>query len=420
MEQEKLIALVTAVQKGDEKAMTEMYETFHDDLYYYIFKTVNDRELAADLTQDAFMEILQSIASLQEPAAFVTWSRQIAYRRCTAWFKKRHDLLADEDEDGYSVFDTVAEDRAEFIPDEALDKEDLKQTIGNIIDSLPQEQRAAIMMRYFDEISVAEIAEIQGVSEGTVKSRLNYGRKSIKNAVEEYEKKNGIKLHCAGVVPLLLWLFRAQRKAAAPSAAAAAATTAAVAAKGTAGALAAKIAAGILAAALAVGGAAAGIAEYRKGKEPPKDEPAESVTDATGEPGECTHSWKSINQFQVRIYDEEWDAWLAGSFDLLCTDCGEMKVMGLAQATDGCDHVWQETQEDSPYAAYTRGYCEKCGRYAILAHTVNPCKHNWEHGDESVCTDCGYVCEHIYGFYMYVDAESEQLRYCNGCGEKMK
>lgn len=57
-------------------------------------------------------------------------------------------------------------------------------------------------------MSVKEIAEVQGVTEGTVKSRLNYGRKSIKQAVEGYEKKNGVKLRCVGVIPLLLWLFR--------------------------------------------------------------------------------------------------------------------------------------------------------------------------------------------------------------------
>lgn len=80
MEREKLVALVEGVQKGDEAAFSEMYTAFYDDLYYYIYKTVNDPELAADLTQDSFIEIMQSIGALQEPAAFITWSRQIA--RC--------------------------------------------------------------------------------------------------------------------------------------------------------------------------------------------------------------------------------------------------------------------------------------------------------------------------------------------------
>ena len=208
MERDKLIELVCAAQNGEEAAATDLYNAFQKDLYYHILKTVNDPTLAEDLLQDTFIEILQTINNLNEPAAFPSWSKQVAYHKCTAYFKKRREILADEKEDGLSVFDTIEEDNAEFIPDEALDKADLKQTIHQMIDELPEEQRSALLLRYFDEISVKEIAEIQGVTEGTVKSRLNYGRKAIKEAVEGYEKKHGIKLRCAGVIPLLLWLFR--------------------------------------------------------------------------------------------------------------------------------------------------------------------------------------------------------------------
>lgn len=208
MDKNELIALISAVQNGDSDAATVLYDTFQKDLYYHIYKTVNDPHLAEDLLQDAFIEILQTINNLKEPAAFLSWSKQIAYHKCTAYFKRRKEILADENEDGLSVFDTIEEENAEFIPDEALDKDDLKQTIHAIINDLPEDQRSALLMRYFDEISVKEIAEIQGVTEGTVKSRLNYGRKSIKQAIENYEKKNNIKLRCVGVVPLLLWLFR--------------------------------------------------------------------------------------------------------------------------------------------------------------------------------------------------------------------
>ena len=54
------------------------------------------------------------------------------------------------------------------------------------------------------EQMISLVTDVQGVSEGTVKSRLNYGRKTIKQSVEEYEKKTGVKLHSVGVVPLLL------------------------------------------------------------------------------------------------------------------------------------------------------------------------------------------------------------------------
>ena len=287
MEKEKLVSLVSAVQHGDEQAITELFNVFHNDLYYHIYKTVNDSDLAEDLLQETFIEIYQTINQLGEPAAFVTWSKQIAYHRCTGYFKKHREILADEDEDGHSIFDTIEETRAEFIPDEALDVEDLKQTIHNIIDELPEEQRSAILLRYFDEISVKEIAEIQGVSEGTVKSRLNYGRKSIKEAVESYEKKNGIKLHCVGVIPLLLWFFRkskvangASSTATAVSATCAAANTATpVVANGvkTAGKFAVKkLIAGIVATAVVSGGVAGA---FLFKKEPQPDLPVVPTTE---------------------------------------------------------------------------------------------------------------------------------------------
>lgn len=214
MEIDKLTTLVCAVQRGNRQAADELYTAVHQGLYYYIAKTVNDPELAQDLLQETFIEIYQTIDKLNEPAAFLKWSRQIAYHKCTAYARKAKDVLVDENEDGLSVFDTIEEDRTEFIPDEALDKADLKQTIRDMLAELPMEQRSAIMLRYFDEISVKEIAEIQGVSEGTVKSRLNYGRKALQKSVEDYEKKNGVKLRCAGVIPLLLWLFANEASAA--------------------------------------------------------------------------------------------------------------------------------------------------------------------------------------------------------------
>ena len=274
METEKLTALVLAAQNGEDNAATELYNAYQKDLYYHIYKTVNDPHLAEDLLQDAFIEILGTIQNLKEPAAFLSWSKQIAYHKCTAYFKRRRDILADENEDGLSIFDTIEEDNAEFIPDEALDKADLKQTIHQMIDELPEEQRSALLLRYFDEISVKEIAEIQGVTEGTVKSRLNYGRKAIKDAVEGYEKKHGVKLRCAGVIPLLLWLFReisvsngiSLTSTTASATYAAANATAPVVAEGvkagakTAGKFAAKkIIAGITAATVVAGGVGAAV-----------------------------------------------------------------------------------------------------------------------------------------------------------------
>ena len=220
MEKEQLVSLVTKAQEGDNEALNCLFNEFYNDLYYFALKTVKDDETALDVTQEAFVEIINTLGNLKEPAAFVTWAKQITYHQCTRYFKKKKDVLVDEDEEGNTVFDTLKEEKAEFIPDEALDKADLKKTVMGILDELSEEQRSAVMMYYFDEMSVKQIAEIQGVSEGTVKSRLNYARKAIKNSVEEYEKKHNIKLHAIPFFPFLKWIFDGMFEGSLPTASA--------------------------------------------------------------------------------------------------------------------------------------------------------------------------------------------------------
>ena len=174
-----LAELVRKSQSGDSAALNQLFNSCYNDIYYFALKTVKNEEAAYDITQESCIEIIKSISSLTNPEAFTTWSKQITYRRCTRYFDKNREVLVDENEDGSDMFDALEDDDRDFIPDEALDKEDFRLTIMNMINGLSEEQRTAVMLYYFDELSVGEIAQIQGVSEGTVKSRLNYARKAI-------------------------------------------------------------------------------------------------------------------------------------------------------------------------------------------------------------------------------------------------
>ena len=339
MEREKLISMVEGLKRGDDAAFDMLYSNFQSDIYYFILqKTDNDRQLAEDLTQETFIEVLESIGTLNEPVAFVSWIHTVASRKCSAYFRKRHELVADEDEDGYSDFSKLEEDREEFIPHAAMETMETRQIIRDLLKGIPDDQRDALILRYFRELSLQEIAEIQGVNEGTVKSRLHYGKKCLKKNIEEYEKKNDIKLHSVGVVPVLLWLFKQYRMqeklslvktagqtlvlgeetaaaaavvttggAAAGAAAAGTETAAAVGAAtaaaagssaavqtaagiglGIAGkALTGKVVAGILAAVVAIGGAGAGVAALvNNGGEPEPTVSQEVVMESQANEGE--------------------------------------------------------------------------------------------------------------------------------------
>lgn len=315
MEKEKLIALVTAAQGGDGDAMNELFEAFYDDVHYFALKTLKNDELAMEICQETFLEVIETLGNLREPAAFVTWLKRIAYHRCTAYFKKKKEVLVEEDEEGHSLFDDVAEEREDFIPGEGLEKEDFKQTILSMLDTLSEEQRSAVMLHYFNEMSVADIASVQGVSEGTVKSRLNYARKAIRASVEEYEKKHGIRLHALPFFPFMGWLLE-NTSAALPMAAKEAVSAAVTAAMGGGGAvaagtataagagaaatatasagasaaavagvkavtipLAAKIVAGVVAATLVVGGGAGGYYLATRGEDEPAFATVETETE---------------------------------------------------------------------------------------------------------------------------------------------
>ena len=451
VEREQLIAMVKGMQAGDEAATAQMYETFHEDFYYFILKTVNnDRELAEDLTQDTFVKILETIHELEEPVAFVTWAKQIAYHKCTGYFRKKKELLLDENEDGTSAFDIQVEENAEFIPDEALDNKELKQTIMNMINELPEEQRAALLLRYFNEVSVKEIAQIQDVSEGTVKSRLNYARKSIKQAVETYEKKNGVKLHCVGVLPLLLWLFREYRVAnelsmaagtatqtfvlaeetaavagmvASGGAAAGAATTTAattataatttaattatttaaavatksavaVGIKAAATALSTKIVAGVVAAAVVVGGTAAGITVAKKNNAPqPAPEAAIVQTIEETESAEEVMAEEAVLEETVagETTPEE-----TTEVPTKTTEPTE-ETTEVPTEPDACDHYWDvDNVRDDGLALYR---CVECGA-VMEAYECPHAKYseeNWTDPNDGTvytfhtCMTCGYT-----------------------------
>ncbi len=226
MDYEKMLPLICRVQKEDPEAINELFGAIYNDIYYFALKTVKDPDLAADVTQEALIAIFKDIKKLEDPKAFPAWSRKITFHQCTRHFRKNNEITLSEDEEGGSLFDTIEEEKVDFIPDAALDQQDFRRIILNMIDTLSEEQRSAVLMYYFEELSVGEIAEIQGVSEGTVKSRLNYARKAIKASVEAYEEKNGIKLHSLALLPILRWTFAGEKATTAAAAAAEKATIA--------------------------------------------------------------------------------------------------------------------------------------------------------------------------------------------------
>ena len=202
MDKTELVKLVQKAAEGDAQAFSVLYEEYYDKIYYLSFKLLQNSEEASDIAQETFITAFESIKTLKNAFAFEGWLKTIASNKCKNHFKKAKPLLFSQYENEDTV-ELIIEDTKVENAVEIIDNAEIRRIINDIIDHLPDEQRVCVMLYYFDEKPIAEIAEFMECSEGTVKSRLNYARKKIKEEIEAIEKKDDIKLHSAVIIPLL-------------------------------------------------------------------------------------------------------------------------------------------------------------------------------------------------------------------------
>lgn len=280
-----LMEIVQRAQTGDQEAMGELYQQTNQRVYALALRLTGDPELAMDAVQDSYVAAMQNLDKLREPKAIFQWLFQIVANRCRKLQKKEGRYLSpqQDEEDGRDFFDTIPDPDEKLLPETAADDGETRRLLMDMVNSLPQEQQECIVLFYFSQCPLEQIAQIQNCSEGTVKSRLNYGRKKLKEAVLALEARDGIRLHTLAPVGLLfrltvkelpdanallnVWhtvaaqLGTAAAAGGGTAAAAAAGNSAAATAGGTAaakgavgGAVKLKIAAGVAAGAVAVGG----------------------------------------------------------------------------------------------------------------------------------------------------------------------
>ena len=161
-----------------------------------------------DATQEILITMLTRLDTLKEPEAFGGWlSAMTANYGRNVLRRSGREIQIPEDEEGNSLLDIIEAPDEQAIPDKALDSAESRRMIVELIDALPEAQRLCVPMYYYDEMGVKAIAEALGTSEGTVKSRLNYARKAIKEGVERYAEQ-GIKLYGLAPLPFLFYILK--------------------------------------------------------------------------------------------------------------------------------------------------------------------------------------------------------------------
>lgn len=184
-------ALIKKCREGDMSSFDQLFALYGDRIYQLAFRYFNNREDANDLTQETFIRIYRGISQYRGEAQFSTWVFRIATNLCYDELRRRKKRMEEsldatlECENGY-VTRQIADEVLN--PEEEAERKEKMALLQEKITILPQEQKVALILRDIQGFSYQEIADIQGCSIGTVKSRISRARLGLKNLLQEQEE----------------------------------------------------------------------------------------------------------------------------------------------------------------------------------------------------------------------------------------
>jgi RNA polymerase sigma-70 factor (ECF subfamily) len=188
-------ALMLRYQRGDSSAFALLVRRHKTPLYNFVLRYARSPSAAEDITQDAFLRVVQRASEFKHEARFSTWLYTIARNLCIDHSRKmklrRHASLdaAPESGDGSRpLLEVVATTAPEGEVDRAAEWTAMRQSIVQAVEALPDDQREVFLLREVGNLPFKEIAEVTGSPENTVKSRMRYALERLRTALSNFEE----------------------------------------------------------------------------------------------------------------------------------------------------------------------------------------------------------------------------------------
>lgn len=164
--------IARCVVADDRDAFGRLVEHYQPFLRRFLLNLAGDDDLADDLAQDSFIKAYLAIRSFHGLSSFKTWLWRIAYNEFLSFTRKMHEMRADLDENPVET---------DFVDSAA--QSEAKIDVKVMLESLPVNQRTAVLLFYIEDRPIKEIAKIMQVEEGTVKSLLSRARQRMRNVM---------------------------------------------------------------------------------------------------------------------------------------------------------------------------------------------------------------------------------------------
>jgi len=203
MKRKDLPKLIKEIQSGNEEAFERLYHDFYTAFYYMALKLTHNEADAQDAVQDTFINIKKNIGKLKNPEVVIVWMKQILMNRCKNMFRKNREIYMEES--ALAALEVV-DHHEDSIPTEVMRKKNREEIFSSLLAKIPYIYREALILKYYDDAKMSEIAAILDIPEGTVKSRLRTGKQLLKQQIQLYEEANQDKLTFYSL-PIGLLLF---------------------------------------------------------------------------------------------------------------------------------------------------------------------------------------------------------------------
>jgi len=176
--------LIKKCKNGDIEAFEKLIEGYQKKVYNIAYRMVQNQEDASDIAQEVFIKVFKSIVHFKEESSFSTWLYRITVNVCLDELRKRKKTNV------ISINSVIQAENSEFTmqledtgkrPEEILEEKELRSEINRAINKLSDDHRLVIQLRDIYGLSYEEISDILQCSLGTVKSRINRARNSLKN-----------------------------------------------------------------------------------------------------------------------------------------------------------------------------------------------------------------------------------------------
>lgn len=188
------LVLFEQYRQGDASAFNQLMRRHQRGVVSFIYRQTGDVERARELAQDVFLRVIRNASTWTPNARFTTWLYTIARNICVDEARRaRHrqsssldEALHDDDDQGASRVERIVDVDADSPPMVPV-RDEFRARLQGLLEQLPDEQREVFCLRHFEDLRFTEIAEIQQVSENTVKSRMRYALQSLRAALSDYD-----------------------------------------------------------------------------------------------------------------------------------------------------------------------------------------------------------------------------------------